>query len=143
MRMTRIKHYFIILSRFGDNPLLMLSLALVLATCKAGEYICPSQEKCVTAKECAKLKLIAFKIRGKCDDAYAVDTASGFGPNEDGDYTCPKGSYTTVIGKTFGCVRSREDCGSMYVIDNENTKLCVDTPSKCNIIWWKSYNWTG
>lgn len=31
----------------------------------------------------------------------------------------------------------------MYVIDNENTKLCVDTPDKCGIIWWKAYNWTG
>ena len=51
--------------------------------------------------------------------------------------------YTIISGNTIGCVKTVKECGSMYTIDDEQFKACVDTPDKCNIYWYVAYNWTG
>ena len=51
--------------------------------------------------------------------------------------------YTTIVGNTVGCVKTLEECGDMYKIDDKKFKACVDTPDKCNMYWYKAYNWTG
>ena len=124
----------------------MLSLALTLAGCDDGKYWYDKIGNCIEATECARLKLKAYNFWGQrriCSNGYVPDTASGLRPGGDGGYACPSGMYTTIIGSVVGCVKTLEECGSMYKIDDKKFKACVDTPDKCNMYWYKAYNWTG
>ena len=119
----------------------MLGLALV--TCAGRNYWCPSREIHVTVQECLDLELIPYKLLMQCGKGYIPNTTSGFGPNENGEYTCPTGSYTTFVGSTIGCVESWKDCGTMYVVYDPYWRVCTTNPYFCNYFALIAYNWTG
>ena len=124
----------------------MLLLTLTLAQCDDGKYWYDKAGNCIKVSECARLKLKAYNFwwqKRICSNAYVPDTASGLRPGGDGGYACPGGMYTTIVGNTIGCVKTLEECGDMYKIDDKTFKACVDTPDRCDIYWYKAYNWTG
>lgn len=108
---------------------LVLTLGIQYRVCNGDLYYYRAKDTCVSAEDCWKLQIFAYKVAKVCTDEYSPDKSSWPAPVYGTPYECSEGTYTVFSGGVARCVGDVAACAGLYV--SEENKTCVDTPATC------------